>query len=65
MTAYCEEHHLPYENRGQVSGHCNAAPSAAALAAADYGIREYAIIDRLGGLGPSIANPAYLEHTRQ
>ena len=35
--------------------------SATALAAANFGIGEYAIIDRLGGRGPSIANPAYLE----
>ena len=57
----CEERHLPYEDRSQVNLHCNAAPPVAARAAADYGIATYAIIDRLGGRGPSIANPAYLE----
>ena len=57
----CEEYHHPYEDKANVNCHCNAAPSVAARAAADHGIGEYAIIDRLGGRGPSIANPAYLE----
>ena len=57
----CVEHQLPYEDKAQVNLHCNAAPPVAARAAADYGIGTYAIIDRLGGRGPSIANPAYLE----
>lgn len=57
----CEEHHLPYEDKMQVNSHCHATPPAPALAAANFGIGSYAIIDRLGGHGPSIANPAYLE----
>ena len=57
----CEERHLPYEGKDEVNRHCNAAPPVGARAAADYGIGTYAIVDRLGGRGPSIANPAYLE----
>jgi hypothetical protein len=44
-----------------VQTHCSAAPSTAARSEAKYGIDRYALIDRLGLLGPSIANPDYLE----
>lgn len=57
----CEERHLAYENRTTVNTHCTGPPPQSAIDAASYGIASYTIIDRLGGRGPSIANPAYIE----
>ena len=57
----CDEHQLPYEDHAQVNLHCHAPPLPTAIATASHGIASYTIIDRLGGRGPSIANPAYLE----
>lgn len=57
----CEEHDLPYEDRATVNGHCTDPLPPSAINAASHGIAGYTIIDRLGGRGPSIANPAYIE----
>jgi hypothetical protein len=57
----CEEQYAPYEDFATVSTHCTADPSAEAKANAVYGIGTYTIIERLGYLGPSIANTDYLE----
>lgn len=57
----CLEHHLPYESRATVNTHCTDPLPSSAINAASYGIADYTIIDRLGGRGPSISNPAYIE----
>ncbi len=57
----CEEIYDPYEDLATVQTHCAADPSTAARGEAKYGIGRFALIDRLGFLGPSIANPDYLE----
>ena len=57
----CQEHHLPYEDRPTVNTHCTDPLPQSAINAASHGIAGYTIIDRLGGRGPSIANPAYIE----
>lgn len=57
----CEEEYLPYEDLSTVRQHCHTPPSTEARENASYGIQESTIIDRLGPLGPSISNPAYLE----
>jgi C1A family cysteine protease len=57
----CEETYAPYENVSTVRQHCHATPSKDAKNNARYGIKRSTIIDRLGPLGPSISNPAYLE----
>lgn len=57
----CEESYFPYENHATVRQHCHTLPSTQTQDEARYGIRRSTIIDRLGPLGPSISNPAYLE----
>ncbi len=57
----CEEKYARYEDQATVRRHCGTPPSREAQSNARYGIAEHTIIDRLGGLGPSIANVAYLE----
>jgi hypothetical protein len=57
----CEESDYPYEDLVEVLTHCTTAPLATAQNNAKYGIGQHVLIDRLGLLGPSIANPAYLE----
>lgn len=57
----CEESFLPYEDHPTVRQHCHTPPSEEAKNNARYGIRRSTIVDRLGPLGPSISNPAYLE----
>jgi phycocyanin beta chain len=57
----CEERYCPYENRETVETHCTSEPSQQAQQNAKYGIGGYALIDRIGFFGPSIANPDYLE----
>ena len=61
QSGVCEESYAPYEKRATVEQHCMAAPSNEAQKNAIYKIQKYAIIDRLGPFGPSIANTAYLE----
>lgn len=57
----CMESLCAYEDAAAIGTHCNGGPSRAARREAKYGIEEYTLIDNLGILGPSIANPAYLE----
>jgi hypothetical protein len=57
----CEESDYPYEDLAEVLTHCTTAPLASAQNNAKYGIGQHVLIDRLGLLGPSIANPEYLE----
>ena len=52
---------MPYEDRMTVNSNCQYQPPQNIVVEASHGINSYAIIDRLGGRGPSIANPAYLE----
>lgn len=61
MQGVCEEPDCPYEDMITVQKHCTSEPSARAKSNAKYGIEQYALIDRLGSFGPSIANPDYLE----
>jgi Papain family cysteine protease len=61
MQGVCEELDCPYEDLMTVQTHCTLEPSAKAKSNAKYGIKRYALIDRLGHFGPSIANPDYLE----
>lgn len=57
----CMEALCPYEDAASIGTHCNDKPSQKARQEASYGIEEYTLIDNLGILGPSIANPNYLE----
>lgn len=57
----CLEKESPYEDRATVFTHCMAAPPSKTQQKAIYGIGKFAIINRLGLFGPSIANPDYLE----
>ncbi len=63
LTQYgvCKEVDFPYEDKHMVEKHCNASPPAKAKSNARFGIKKSSIINRLGGRGPSIANPDYLE----
>jgi C1A family cysteine protease len=60
-SGVCEEVDYPYEDLDTVKTHCQSAPPANVKARARYGIGSFTLIDRLGLLGPSIANPDYLE----
>lgn len=51
----------PYENRATVHTHCTPGPAVSVQQGAKYGVGGFAIIDRIGLFGPSIANPDYLE----
>ena len=57
----CMEGLCPYEDAAAIAAHCSDKPSQKATREAKYGIGEYSLIDNLGILGPSIANPKYLE----
>jgi C1A family cysteine protease len=62
QNGVCLENLNPYEDRTTVHTHCDAMPPATAQQNAIYGIGQYVLIDRLGLLGPSIANADYLEN---
>jgi C1A family cysteine protease len=57
----CQEQDCPYEDKEIIETHCTLEPPQQAQKNAKYGIAEYALIDRIGFFGPSIANPDYLE----
>lgn len=57
----CKEEDCIYEDFKTVQTHCNSTPSLQAKRNAIYGIEQYALIDRIGFFGPSIANSDYLE----
>lgn len=57
----CKEADCPYEDFATVQTHCTSEPASQAKSNAKYGIEQYALIDRIGFFGPSIANPDYLE----
>jgi C1A family cysteine protease len=57
----CEEDRCVYEDAATIGGHCRRKPTPTAMQAAKYGIADYTVIDNYGILGPSIANPKYLE----
>jgi C1A family cysteine protease len=61
LKGVCKEADCPYEDMTTVQTHCTSQPSAQSQSNAKYGIERYALIDRLGPLGPSIANPDYVE----
>ena len=63
LTQYgvCEESSCLYEDLPTVLGHCTSDPSVQAKKCAQYGIGQYALIDRIGLFGPSIANTDYVE----
>lgn len=63
LTQYgvCMEGLCASEDASAIAAHCSDKPSIKARQEAKYGIGEYALIDNLGILGPSIANPSYLE----
>lgn len=57
----CEEMDLNYEDRTTVFGHCCIDPSPSIKNKAKFGIKEFAIIEGFGALGPSLGNTDYLE----
>jgi hypothetical protein len=57
----CLDNVCPYEDSPTVHQHCMPGPALAIQQSATYGIGKFAIIDRIGLLGPSIANTDYLE----
>jgi C1A family cysteine protease len=57
----CVEADYPYEDKTAVQTHCLLVPPANIQSQAKYGIGNFALIDDLGLLGPSIKNPQYLE----
>lgn len=57
----CLDTNCPYEDSKTVNKHCMHGPSVVKQQSATYGIGGFAIIGRIGLLGPSIANPDYLE----
>jgi C1A family cysteine protease len=60
-SGVCEEAAYPYEDLDVVKTHCELIPPPDVKAGARFGIGSFTLIDRLGLLGPSIANPDYLE----
>jgi C1A family cysteine protease len=57
----CTEDLSRYENDATVRQHCADVPPPDVQQQARYGVGSYVIIDRLGLMGPSIANTDYLE----